>query len=130
MKVIVTKSDLQSVAADLLVLPFSSVELKKEAGKALAAIGFDVKVLKDFKAEAGELVVLYGGKVEYSAVRIALLGIGEGKTIDDWRKAAVSFASKAVDLKTEKVAFDCSSFSFNLYLSLLAICFVFLPFPF
>ncbi len=108
MKVIVTKSDLQSVAADLLVLPFSSVELKKEAGKALAAIGFDVKVLKDFKAEAGELVVLYGGKVEYSSVRIALLGIGEGKTIDDWRKAAVSFASKAVDLKTEKVLVDCS----------------------
>ena len=108
MKVIVTKSDLQSVSTDLLVLPFNTVELKKEAGKALAEIGFDVQVLKDFKAEAGEVVVLYGGRTEYSAARIALLGIGEGKTIDDWRKAAVSFASKAVDLKIDKVAVDCS----------------------
>ncbi|MEI7934453.1 MAG: leucyl aminopeptidase [Chlorobiaceae bacterium] len=108
MKVKVTKNDLQRVSADLLVLPFGSSELKKDAGTALAEIGFDVQVLKDFKADAGEIVLLYGGKTEYSAERIALLGVGEGKTIDDWRKAAVSFASRAVDLKVEKVAVDCS----------------------
>ncbi|TLU84826.1 MAG: leucyl aminopeptidase [Chlorobium sp.] len=108
MKVIVTKNDLQSLSADLLLLPFSSVELKTEVEKALSAMGFGLQVLKDFKAEAGELVVLYGGGHEYSTARIALLGIGEGKTIEDWRKAAVAFASKAVDLNIEKVAVDCS----------------------
>jgi leucyl aminopeptidase len=108
MKIIVTKSDLRSVAVDLLVLPFSSVDLKKDAGKVLDAIGIDQQVLNDFKAEAGEVVILYGGGGGYSAARIALVGIGEGKTIEDWHKAAISFASKAVDLKIEKVAVDCS----------------------
>ncbi len=108
MKISVIKSDLDRVDADLLALPLSSDALKKQAEKALEIFGFDPKILKDFKAEAGEIVVLYGGSKKISASRVALLGLGEGKTIDDWRKAAVAFASKAVDMKLETVAVDCS----------------------
>ena len=110
MKISVVKSNLQQVGTDLLALPFSSDSLKKEAGEVLAALGFDVQVLKDFKAEAGEVVVLYGGAGKHAAARIALLGLGEGKTLEDWRKASVSIANKAVEMKLEKVAVDCSSF--------------------
>jgi len=108
MKISVIKSDLDRVDADLLALPLSSDALKKQAEKTFEIFGFDPKILKDFKAEAGEIVVLYAGSKKISASRVALLGLGEGKTIDDWRKAAVAFASKAVDMKLETVAVDCS----------------------
>jgi leucyl aminopeptidase len=108
MKVTVTKCDIASVESDLLALPFSSAELKKEAGKRLAILGIDQQVLKDFKAEAGELIVLYGTGTKCSAPRIALLGLGEGKSVDDWRKAAVSFASRSVEMKIKNIAVDCS----------------------
>ena len=111
MKISVVKNNLEQVATDLLALPFSSSALKKAAVDALVALGFDVQVLKDFKADAGEVVVLYGGSKKYAAARIALLGIGEGKTLDDWRKASVSIASKAVEMKLEKVGVDFSGIS-------------------
>ena len=108
MKIIVTKSDFKTLCPDLLVLPLRSVELKNEGEKVLSAFGIDVQVLNDFKAEAGEAVVLYGGSRYSSAARFVLLGTGEGKTLADWRKAAVALGSKAVELKSEKVAVDCS----------------------
>jgi leucyl aminopeptidase len=108
MKISVIKSDLEQVDTDLLALPFSSGALKKETENTLVALGFDLQVLKDFKAEAGEVVVLYGGSKKLAAARVALLGLGEGKNIADWRKAAVAFAAKAVDMKLEKAAVDCS----------------------
>ncbi|MGB7512310.1 MAG: M17 family peptidase N-terminal domain-containing protein, partial [Pelodictyon phaeoclathratiforme] len=108
MKLSVTKSDLASLECEFLALPFSSGELKKEAGERLSALGIDQQVLKDFKGDAGELVVVYGEAEKCSAVRIALLGLGEKVTLDDWRKAAVSFASRAVDMKIGKIAVDCS----------------------
>ncbi len=110
MKIAVKKSGLEHITTDLLALPFSSGELKERAVKRLDELGLEQQVLKDFKAEAGELVVLYGGNGKLPAHRIALLGIGEGKSIDDLRKAAASCASKAVELKIEKIAFDCSAF--------------------
>ena len=61
MKISLLKSNLEAVGADLLALPFSTGALKKEAEEALLALGFDIQVLKDFKADAGEVVVLYGG---------------------------------------------------------------------
>ncbi len=110
MKIIVTKSDFQSLGTDLLVLPLRSVELKNEGEKVLSAFGIEVQVLSDFKAEAGEAVVLYGGSRDSSAARIVLLGTGEGKKLEDWRKAAIALGSKAVELKCKKVAVDCSGF--------------------
>jgi len=110
MKIIVTKSDFKSLDIDLLVLPLCSFELKNEGEKILSAFGLDGDVLRDFKAEAGEAVVLYGGSRDSSAARVVLLGTGEGKTLEDWRKAAVALGSKAVELKSEKVAVDCSGF--------------------
>ena len=108
MKISVTKSDLARVESELLALPVSSGALKKEAGERLAAFGIDQQVLKDFKGDAGEVVVLYGESGKSAASRIALLGLGEAKLLDDWRKAAVSLAAKTVDMKIEKVAVDCS----------------------
>lgn len=108
MKLSVTKSDLARLECEFLALPFSSGELKKEAAERLSALGIDQQVLKDFKGDAGELVVVYGEADKCSAVRIALLGLGEKVTLDDWRKAAVAFASRAVDMKIGKIAVDCS----------------------
>ncbi len=108
MKISVKTGTPEQVGTDLLALPFSKSALKKEAEDALASLGFDVHVLKDFKGETGEVVVLYSGGKKPAASRIALLGLGEGKTLDDWRKASVSLAAKAVEMKLEKVAIECS----------------------
>ena len=108
MKITVTTSDLAGVESALLALPFSSADLEKEAATRLLAFGIEPQVLKDFKAEAGEVVVLYGESGKCSATRVALLGLGETVTLDDWRKAARSFASRAVDMKIETIAVDCS----------------------
>jgi leucyl aminopeptidase len=108
MKISVIKSDLTTIETDLLALPFSSGELKKEAEKTFALFGIDPQVLKDFKAEAGEVFIVYGKRGKSSSMRIALLGFGEGKSLDDWRKTAVSFAARAMEMKIEKVAVDFS----------------------
>jgi leucyl aminopeptidase len=108
MKITVTKSDLACLESALLALPFRSVELKKEAGRTLAAFGIDLKVLNDFKADAGEVVFLYGESGTLSASRIALIGLGEGKNLDDWRKMAVSLSAKIVEMKIDTVAVDFS----------------------
>ena len=108
MKITVTTGDLASVESAFLALPFSSGELKKEGTTRLAEFGIELQVLHDFKAEAGEVVVLYSQNANGSALRIALLGLGEAVTLDDWRKAARSFASRAVDMKIEHIALDCS----------------------
>jgi leucyl aminopeptidase len=108
MKISVTKCDLASLESDLLALPFSSAELEHEAGMRLAGLGIDLQVLKDFRAATGEVVVLYGASKQCSALRVALLGIGEGTSLDDWRKSAVSFAAKCMEMKIGKVALDCS----------------------
>jgi len=107
MKISVTKISLESITTDILALPFSSHDLKKEACRTFETFGLDPYALKDFKAEPGEIVVMYGGGKSFAA-RIALLGLGEGKSLDDWRKAAVVFASKAVEMKIEKAAADFS----------------------
>jgi leucyl aminopeptidase len=108
MKVTVKTCGLDNVDADLLALPFSSRELKSEADKKLSGLGIELSAVKDFKAEAGEVVVLYGCSSGSSSGRIALLGLGEGKSVDDWRKASLSIAAKANDLKVERLAADFS----------------------
>jgi len=108
MKITVITSDLAGVESAFLALPFSSGELEKEAASRLAAIGIDAQVLKDFKAESGEIVVVYAESGKCSASRVVLLGLGETVTLDDWRKAARSFASRAVEMKIESIAVDFS----------------------
>ncbi|NTW69139.1 MAG: leucyl aminopeptidase [Chlorobiaceae bacterium] len=109
MKISVTKTEIDRLVTDLLALPISKGDLKKEAEKLLSGLELDQKVLKDFKADAGEVVLLYGGSGKCSASRIALFGVGEAKTLDDWRKGALSIASRAVELKVAKLAVDFSS---------------------
>jgi len=106
MKISVTLSDLHDLNVDLLALVFSKADLKKKASKTLAAAGISSSVLDDFKAGAGELMLLYPAEGKLRAQRVALVGTGEGKAIDDWRTAAVEVASKAAALEVSSVAFD------------------------
>jgi leucyl aminopeptidase len=109
MKLSITTGGIDRIAADLLVLPFTRAALEHDAEKVLSGLGFDsVVLIRDFKGEAGETMVLYGAASKHAAKRVALLGIGEGKELDDWRKAAVSLASKAVDLQIGKLGADFS----------------------
>ncbi|NTW51375.1 MAG: leucyl aminopeptidase [Chlorobiaceae bacterium] len=108
MKITVTAKDGTSVKADILALPFNTKDLKKEAAKVLQGLGINASAAEDFKGSAGELALLYRPASGKGASRIALLGLGEGKTNDDYRKAAESLARKAVDMHLGVVAFDCS----------------------
>jgi leucyl aminopeptidase len=107
-KLTVTAKEGTSVKADILALPFSTKDLKKDAGKALQSLGIDDGALGDFKGAAGDLAILYRPVSGKGASRIALLGLGEGKTNDDFRKAAESLARKAVDMHLGIVVVDCS----------------------
>ncbi len=107
--IVVTAKPAASQPADLLVLPFGSKDLKKEASAILTELGLDSAVLGDFKASAGETAVLYravpGGK---GAGRVMLLGLGESRKNDDVRKASESLGKKGVDIHCETIAVDCS----------------------
>ncbi|MEI8032563.1 MAG: leucyl aminopeptidase [Chlorobiaceae bacterium] len=109
MKIAVTTLDLLKVGADLLALPLGSADLKKRAPALLDSLGLDPQALKDFKGDSGEFLLLYGATLKRSAARVALLGTGDGAMLDDWRKAAASLGSRAVDLKVQNIAIDCSS---------------------
>ncbi|NTV60522.1 MAG: leucyl aminopeptidase [Chlorobiaceae bacterium] len=108
MKLTVTTDGIENIAADLLALPLSKRALEKDAEKALSGLGLALGVLKDFKADAGEMTLLYGTGGKCAAARIALLGIGEGNSPDDWRKAAGALASKAVELQLSRLGADLS----------------------
>ncbi|NTW10974.1 MAG: leucyl aminopeptidase, partial [Chlorobiaceae bacterium] len=108
MKLSVTADAIEKIAADLLALPVSKSALEKDSAEILSGLGLASGVLKDFKAEAGEIALLYSSGGKCAAARIALLGIGEGKSLDDWRKAAGALASKAVDLQAGKLGADFS----------------------
>ncbi len=109
MKIAVTTLDLLKVGADLLALPLSTADLKKRAPALFDSLGLDRQALKDFKGDAGEFLLLYGGTVKCAAERIALLGTGEGSSLDEWRKASASLGARAVDMKVRNIAIDCST---------------------
>ncbi len=109
MKITVTAKEAMSVKADILALPLCKKDLKGEAGKLLKSLGIDANAAGDFKGSAGELAILYRSASVKGASRIAILGLGDGKTNDDYRKAAESLARKAVDLHLAVVAVDCSN---------------------
>ncbi|NTW56735.1 MAG: leucyl aminopeptidase [Chlorobiaceae bacterium] len=106
MKLSVTSAGIEKIAADLLVLPFTRALLEKDAEKSLKELGFDPGVLKDFKGDAGESVVLYGSGKKIAAQRVALLGLGDGKNLDDWRKASIALGSKALDMQVARLCVD------------------------
>jgi leucyl aminopeptidase len=111
MKITVTAGALEKITADLLALPLVKDSFEKEAPGILSGLGISSGALKDFKAEAGEVSLLYASAGKCAAARIALVGIGDGKSLDDWRKAAAALASKAVDLQISRVAADFSRIS-------------------
>ncbi len=108
LNIVVTAKPAAPVKADLLVLPLGTRELKKDGGAALKGLDLDEGALNDFKGTAGELAILYRSAVGKGAARIALVGFGEGRSSDDFRKAAEALARKAVDLHCSVVAIDCS----------------------
>jgi leucyl aminopeptidase len=107
MKLTVTAKEAGSVKADLLALLVTTKELKKEAGKALENLGIDESVLGDFKASAGEIVMVYRTGSGKGSSRVLLAGIGEGKSNDDYRKAAEAISRKATDLHLGVLVIDC-----------------------
>ncbi len=111
LKITVTKSSLKNLKCDLLVLPFTVKELKKDAEKALLAFGLDNGALKDFKGKPGESIVLYAAGSKLRTPRLLLLGLGDVKEVDDLRKSAAAIAQQAKVLQVKSVALDCSSIS-------------------
>jgi leucyl aminopeptidase len=107
-KLDVTATPAAPVKADLLVLPFGTKELKNEGGARLKELGIDESVLNDFKGSAGELAILYRTASVNGASRIALLGLGDGKSNDDFRKASEALSRKAGELHCGVVAIDCA----------------------
>ena len=108
MKYTVTATEGGLVKADILVRFFDKKEMKRMAGKALAALGIVATPDGDFKASAGETTMLYRQASGKAASRVLLAGIGEGKSAEDFRKAADAVARKAVDLHLGVLALDCS----------------------
>ncbi|NTV01200.1 MAG: leucyl aminopeptidase [Chlorobiaceae bacterium] len=106
MRIDVTSKPAAPVKADLLALPMGSKELKKNGPAALQPLGIDPGVLNDFKGGAGEIAMAY--RTGKGASRVALLGIGEGRTNDDFRKAAEALSRKAGELHCGVVALDCA----------------------
>jgi leucyl aminopeptidase len=96
------------VKADLLAVPLNSKDLKKSGVAALKALGIDEGVLVDFKAGAGEIALVYRAAAAKGASRVALLGLGEGKSNEDYRKAAESLSRKAGELHCGVLALDCA----------------------
>lgn len=109
MNISVSADPARKIKTDLLVVPFTRSVLKKNGAAVLRELGFDGKVLEDFKADAGEQAFLYGAAGRISAERVALLGLGEGRKQEDYRKAGAAIASKAVDMKLGTMAVDFSS---------------------
>ena len=108
LKLTVSPKPAGPVKAELLVLPMGSKDLKKTGAAVLEGFGVDDLVLADFKGKAGEIAMVYRVASGKGAARIALLGYGDGKSGDDFRKAAEALARKAGELHCSVVALDCS----------------------
>ncbi|KZK74727.1 MAG: cytosol aminopeptidase [Pelodictyon luteolum] len=106
MKTAATFTALHDLDADLLILPFSSEGLKKAASPVLEAAGLSDVPLDDFKAAAGDTLILYPRPGKLRASRVMLVGTGEAKSLDDWHRAASLAASRAVDLDARRIVFD------------------------
>ena len=111
LKITVTKSSLKNLKCDLLVLPFTVKELKKDAEKALDAFGLDNSALRDFKGKPGDSLVLYTGGSKLKTSRVLLLGLGDANEVEDLRKSAAAIARQARSLQVKSLALDCSSIS-------------------
>jgi leucyl aminopeptidase len=108
MKISVTKSEIKIIGADIMVLPLRIKDLKKDAPGQLRNYGLDGSIVKDFKGNPGDMAILYTGEAKLGVPRIMLIGLGEGKNPEDYRKAAVALAQKAVDMHFGTVAIHCS----------------------
>lgn len=108
-KITVTKSSLKNLKGDLLVLPFTAKELKKDAEKTFGALGLDDGALKDFKGKPGESLMLYSGGSKLKIPRVLLLGLGEAAETGDIRKSAAAIAYQAKSLLVKSLVLDCSA---------------------
>ena len=108
-KVTVTRSSLKNLKSGLLVIPFTTKELKKDAVKTLEAFGLEKSALKDFKARPGDTLVVYGGSSKLKTPRTLLLGLGDGDDRGGYRKAACAVARQVRALQVQSLVFDCSS---------------------
>lgn len=111
LNITVTKSSLKNLKCDLLVLPFTVKELKKDAEKALGTFGLDSGALRDFKGKQGESLVLYATGSKLKTPRVLLLGLGDATEVEDLRKSAFAIAQQVRALQVKSLVLDCSSIS-------------------
>lgn len=108
LKLTISAKPAAPVKADLLVLPLGTRDIRKEGVEALKGLGLDESALTDFKGNAGDLCLLYRKASGKGGSRVALLGLGEGKSNGDYRKAFETLSKKAGDLHCGVVVVDCS----------------------
>ncbi len=109
MKITVTKGALKNLKGDLLVLPLTRKESKKEVEKKLSMFAIAPAALKDFSGKAGESLLLYQNSSKPKTPRVLLLGLGDAAKADDFRKSAETFVRRSGPLKVKKLVLDCSS---------------------
>lgn len=111
LKITVTKSSLKNLKSDLLVLPFTAKQMKRDVEKTLETFDLDSGALKDFNGRPGDSLLLYSGGSKLKIPRVLLLGLGEAVDADDFRKSAAAIARQAKAVKARSLVLDCSSIS-------------------
>ena len=109
MNISATATPVRKIGTAFLVVPFTGASLKKNGSALLSDMGFDDGVMEDFKAENGQMAFLYGSTGKTAARRVVLLGLGEGRKLDDYRKAGALLAAKAVEMKVGSLAVDMTA---------------------
>ena len=112
MKVSVSKAPLNSHALEAIgfFIPKSSKEKSATALNALAGV-VATGLNGDFKADEGDLLILYPQKETFNAKRVIILGVGQKFTLDAVRKGAATFATKIREMKLPKVGIDLTEIS-------------------
>lgn len=109
MKISVSKSHAASLHLDAVAFPIE----KERSQKALEAIykmtGLPEKSIdEDFKADAGEIMVVYPQDKAFASKRVICLGLGDKVTNDSIRKAASALGAKANAMKLSSIGVDLS----------------------
>ncbi len=109
MKVSVSKADIRSQSLDAAGFFVSEPHRERELDKLSSIVGVRASGLNgDFKAEEGDIFMLYPQSEHIEALRVFLLGLGECRSLDAIRKAAAAFATEVKKIKLTKVGIHLS----------------------
>ncbi|MFN3638013.1 MAG: leucyl aminopeptidase [Chloroherpetonaceae bacterium] len=112
MKVSVSKAEPNTLALEAIgfFVPRASKEKSLTALNAMAGV-VTAGLNGDFKAEEGEVLVLYPQKENFNAKRVFVLGVGQKFSLDAVRKSASSMATKVREMKLPKVGINLTEIS-------------------